>query len=81
MAPFQITNIFLSLPFSVCVCWGFFPLLLWETRMEEVIIRQNDICELTFFFGEGGCYGKCAIVMKAVVEEHCFMMQTTDIKS
>lgn len=32
---------------------GFFPLLLWETMMEEVITRQNDSCELTSFFGGG----------------------------
>lgn len=55
---------------------GFFPLLLWETMMEEVITRQNDSCELTSFFGSGW-YGKCAIVMKAGIGKHCFVMQTT----
>lgn len=59
MTPFQITNIFFLTLFCPCLLGDCFPLLLWETRLEEVSTRQNESCKLTLFFGGGVLWETC----------------------
>lgn len=49
---------FLTL-FCPCLLGDCFPLLLWETRLEEVSTRQNESCKLTLFFGGGVLWETC----------------------
>lgn len=49
---------FLTL-FCPCLLGGCFPLLLWETRLEEVGTRQNESCKLTLFLGGGVLWETC----------------------
>lgn len=75
MTPFQVTNILCSLPCSVRVCWRNVFHCCGKQGWKRSVLGRMRAVNWPFSLGEG-CYGKRAIVMKAVVGKHCFVTVT-----